>query len=170
MEFKTNDSSIIRPDRIDSLIYYSWVKKIIIIIIIYIFNLWNWDTLIRLFLAPILNVIKTIWLIYLILIITLIIFTSFIHPVSVIILIFIHNFVLFYPINISIWESNILFPTIFFIIIIRLIIIFLHSSRCVPNEKNLIPLKKSIKTTMSKICLKERKGRGEREEDNSELF
>jgi len=91
---------------------------------------------------------KTIWLIYLswiILIGRIIIpLTTLIHPVTIVIIILIYNIIL--CINIEFWKLNTIFPIIFFIIIIRgLLIIFLYFSSLISNEKNLNFIKNSIK-------------------------
>jgi len=95
--------------------------------------------------------IKTIWLSYLIWLILLsilsIFLTTLIHPVTIIILILIYNITL--CLNINLWKSSTLFPIIFFIIIIRgLLIIFLYFSRLISNEKTLNIFKNSIKFTL----------------------
>jgi len=91
---------------------------------------------------------KIIWLIYIswIILLSIIIIplTTLIHPVSIVIIILIYNIIL--CINIEFWKSNYIFPIIFFIIIIRgLLIIFLYFSRLISNEKRLNLIKSSIK-------------------------
>jgi len=77
----------------------------------------------------------------------IIIQSSYIHPVFIIIFILIYNITL--CINIITTKINPLYPIIFFIIIIRgLLIIFLYFSRLVSNEKNLNLLYKSIIITI----------------------
>jgi len=78
----------------------------------------------------------------------IIIQSSYIHPVFIIIFILIYNITL--CINIITIKINPLYPIIFFIIIIRgILIIFLYFSRLVSNEKNLNLLYKSIIITIS---------------------
>jgi len=95
---------------------------------------------------------KTLLLTYIIwtiiIIIIIIIQSSHIHPVFIIIFILIYNIIL--CINIINIKINPLYPIIFFIIIIRgLLIIFLYFSRLVSNEKNLNLIYKSITITIT---------------------
>jgi len=91
-------------------------------------------------------IIYSIWTI--IIIIIIIIQSSHIHPVFIIIFMLIYNIIL--CINIIIIKTNPLYPIIFFIIIIRgLLIIFLYFSRLVSNEKTLNLIYKSIAITIT---------------------
>lgn len=77
------------------------------------------------------------------LIVILIIYVTVpLHPVNIIILLMIYNTILCF--NISIWKSTSIFSILFFLIIIRrLLIIFLYFSRLISNEKTWINVNKN---------------------------
>lgn len=65
------------------------------------------------------------------------------HPIHILILLIIYNTIL--CLNISIWKSTSIFSILFFLIIIRsLLIIFLYFSRLISNEKTRIDTNNKI--------------------------